>query len=109
MQPWRIETTEVIDSVQQKIVNDVSFGSEVRIFATTLPQFFPSELYKQAVTRNRKSAHVLKPRAQSTPIACTGTRRGDLAGGFAARNWATILGNDCLITRQLESVTILND
>jgi hypothetical protein len=39
MQPWCIENTQVIDSAQQKFVSDVSFGSEVRILATTLPQF----------------------------------------------------------------------
>lgn len=39
MQPWCIENTQVIDSAQQIFVNDVSFGSEVRILATTLPQF----------------------------------------------------------------------
>jgi hypothetical protein len=39
MQPWSVANTQVTDSVQQKIVNEVSFGSEVRILATTLPQF----------------------------------------------------------------------
>jgi hypothetical protein len=39
MQLWGVENMQVIDSFTQQIVNDVSFGSEVRILATTLPQF----------------------------------------------------------------------
>jgi hypothetical protein len=39
MQPWSVATTQVTDSIPQEIVNDVSFGSEVRFLATTLPQF----------------------------------------------------------------------
>jgi len=39
MQLWRAVDKQVTDSVKQKIVNDVSFDSEVRILATTLPQF----------------------------------------------------------------------
>jgi hypothetical protein len=40
MQPWHIANTQVIDLIQQRFVNDVGFGSEVRILATTLPHFF---------------------------------------------------------------------
>jgi hypothetical protein len=40
MQPWRIANTQVTDSAQPESVSDVSLGSEVRILATTLPQFF---------------------------------------------------------------------
>jgi hypothetical protein len=43
MQPWCIANTQVTDFIQQKFVNDVSFGSEVRILATTLPQFLSAE------------------------------------------------------------------
>jgi hypothetical protein len=39
MQPWSVANTQVTDSVEMKFVSDVSFGSEVRILATTLPQF----------------------------------------------------------------------
>ena len=39
MQPWSIVNTQFTDSVEIKFVSDVSFGSEVRILATTLPQF----------------------------------------------------------------------
>jgi hypothetical protein len=37
--PPGMENTQVIDSAQQKFVNDVSFGSQVRVLATTMPQF----------------------------------------------------------------------
>jgi hypothetical protein len=39
MQPRCIANAQVTDFIQPKIVNDVSFVSEVRILATTLPQF----------------------------------------------------------------------
>jgi hypothetical protein len=35
-----IDNTQFVDFIQRKFVSDVSFGSEVRILATTLPQFF---------------------------------------------------------------------
>jgi len=53
MQPWCVESTQVTDSVKQKVVNDVSFGSEVRILATTLPQFSLSKSFKLRVFRFR--------------------------------------------------------
>ena len=34
------DNTQLIDFTQRKSVNDVSFGKEARILATTLPQFF---------------------------------------------------------------------
>jgi len=39
--PPGMENTPVIDFAQQKFVNDVSFGSQVRLFffSKTLPQF----------------------------------------------------------------------
>jgi hypothetical protein len=40
MQPWCIANTQVADFAETKTVNDVSFGSQVRFLATTLPQFF---------------------------------------------------------------------
>jgi hypothetical protein len=49
MQPWRIGNTQVIDFATQKVVNDVSFGSEVRILATTLPQFNKTMIATTAV------------------------------------------------------------
>ena len=35
-----IDKIQVIDFSQRQFVNDVNFGSEVSILATTLPQFF---------------------------------------------------------------------
>ena len=49
MQPWCLENTQVIDSAQQKFVNAVTFGSEVRILATTLPQFNKTTIATTAV------------------------------------------------------------
>jgi hypothetical protein len=43
--PPGIENTQVTDFAQQKFVIDVSFGSEVRISATTLPQFFDRSVW----------------------------------------------------------------
>jgi hypothetical protein len=37
MQPWSVVNMQVTDSVEMKFVSDVTFGSEVRILATTLP------------------------------------------------------------------------
>jgi hypothetical protein len=34
-----VDNTQLIDFTQRESVNDVSFGSEVRIPATSLPQF----------------------------------------------------------------------
>ena len=53
MQPWCVANTQVTDSIQSKIVNDVSFGSEVRILATTLPQFCLPKLLQPRVLRFR--------------------------------------------------------
>ena len=47
--PGRVANTKVIDSVGKKIVNDVSFGSKVRILATTLPQFSSASLFQHRV------------------------------------------------------------
>jgi hypothetical protein len=47
--PARIANTQVIDSAEQKVVNDVSFGSKVRILATTLPQFNKTTIATTAV------------------------------------------------------------
>ena len=53
MQPWCAESTQVTDSAKQNVVNDVSFGSEVRILATTLPQFALPKLFQLRVFRFR--------------------------------------------------------
>jgi hypothetical protein len=53
MQPWCIANTQVTDFIQQKFVNDVSFGSEVRILATTLPQFHLQKSLQLRVLRLR--------------------------------------------------------
>ena len=80
MQPWCVESTQVTDSVKQKVVNDVSFGSEVRIFATTLPQFSLQKLLQLRVLRLRcdedRNVRVgVFPKRQEILIRCLGFGR----------------------------------
>ena len=44
---------QVTDSAQQTIVSDASFGNEVRILATTLPQFSLAAVAVQLSTQAR--------------------------------------------------------
>jgi len=55
MQPRNIENTQVANSAQPTLVSDVSFGSEVRILATTLPQFPSAKLFQLRVFRLRSN------------------------------------------------------
>ena len=49
-----VDNTELIDFIQRKFVNDVSFVSEVRFPATTLPQIFIAEFIQLRVFRLRR-------------------------------------------------------
>jgi hypothetical protein len=61
MQPWHIADTQVIDLIQQRFVNDVSFGSVVKILATTLPQFSPRDYLSFQVFRFQIFYYTLPP------------------------------------------------